>query len=215
VNRESTKRSELRPKYPARLSRKESQAITRARLIAVARDHFLRDGLGAAVMDKIAEEAGYSRGALYANFKCKEDLFLAVIEAATETSIDHLQAILNNKQSAKRRFEMFRDAIVDRVTQPDWVILQTEFQANALRSAVIRKHFLQVLQRRAEAGAAIIKECATVLKLTLGAPAEDIAALLGSFSEGLALRQALELTRDAKHARRLALLCFDRFVPYR
>lgn len=166
-------------------------------------------------MDTIAEEAGYSRGALYANFKCKEDLFLAVIESDIETSIDHLHTILNNKQSAKRRFEMFRDAIADRVTQPDWVVLQSEFQANALRSAKVRKRFLEALQRRAEAGAAIIRECATVLKLTLGAPPEDIAALLGSFSEGLALRQALELTRDAKHARRLALLCFDRLVSYR
>ena len=48
---------------------------TRATLIAVGREHFLRYGLGGAVAEKIAEDAGYSRGALYSNFDGKEDLF--------------------------------------------------------------------------------------------------------------------------------------------
>jgi TetR/AcrR family transcriptional regulator, transcriptional repressor of aconitase len=62
-----------------RLTREESQAQTRAKLMAVGREHFLRYGLGGAVAEKIAEDAGYSRGALYSNFDGKEDLFLAVI----------------------------------------------------------------------------------------------------------------------------------------
>jgi AcrR family transcriptional regulator len=48
--------------------------------MAVGREHFLRYGLGGVVAEKIAEDAGYSRGALYSNFG-KEDLFLAVIRA--------------------------------------------------------------------------------------------------------------------------------------
>src|ERR1700759_5504076 len=51
-----------------RLTREESRAQTRATLIAVGRRHFLRYGLGGAVAEKIAEDAGYSRGALYSNF---------------------------------------------------------------------------------------------------------------------------------------------------
>jgi hypothetical protein len=46
-----------------RLTREESQAQTCASLIAVGRKHFLRYGLGGAVAEKIAEDAGYSRGA--------------------------------------------------------------------------------------------------------------------------------------------------------
>jgi AcrR family transcriptional regulator len=45
-----------------RLTREESRAQTRATLIAVGRRHFLRYGLGGAVAEKIAEDAGYSRG---------------------------------------------------------------------------------------------------------------------------------------------------------
>ena len=44
-----------------RLTREESRAQTRAALIAVGRRHFLRYGLGGAVTEKIAEDAGYSR----------------------------------------------------------------------------------------------------------------------------------------------------------
>jgi AcrR family transcriptional regulator len=62
-----------------RLTREESRAQTHAALIAVGREHFLRYGLGGAVAEKIAEDAGYSRGALYSDFDGKEDLFLAVI----------------------------------------------------------------------------------------------------------------------------------------
>jgi TetR/AcrR family transcriptional regulator, transcriptional repressor of aconitase len=62
-----------------RLTREESRAETRATLIAVGRRHFLRYGLGSAVAEKIAEDAGYSRGALYSNFDGKEELFLAVM----------------------------------------------------------------------------------------------------------------------------------------
>lgn len=199
-------------KHLTRLSRKETQARTCAKLIAVARKHFLRDGVGAAIADKIAGDAGFSRGALYANFKTKDDLFLAVIESSAEANAEHFQSILHSKQSAKRRFEMFRQAVADRVTQSDWVSLQAEFQANALRSGKIRRRFLEVQRHGAEAGAAILREGAAVLDLKLSASPEDIVALLGSFSEGLAIRQSLARPRDDKHARRLALLCFDRLV---
>jgi AcrR family transcriptional regulator len=71
---EQEKSSSIPQERPTRLSRKESQARTRTRLIAAARRHFLRDGVGAAVAEEIADEAGFSRGALYANFESKEDL---------------------------------------------------------------------------------------------------------------------------------------------
>ena len=42
-----------------RLTREESRAQLRATLIAVGREHFIRYGLGGAVAEKIAEDAGY------------------------------------------------------------------------------------------------------------------------------------------------------------
>ena len=73
-----------------RLSREESQAETRARLIAAARKHFLRDGYSNASLDRIAEEAGFSKGAVYSNFASKGEVFLAVLEAHSQASVPPL-----------------------------------------------------------------------------------------------------------------------------
>ena len=44
-----------------------------------------RYGYGNLVLEQVAREAGYTRGALYHQFKDKEDLALAVVEWADET----------------------------------------------------------------------------------------------------------------------------------
>jgi AcrR family transcriptional regulator len=57
---------------------------TRAQLLDAALRVFLRRGFHAASLDEIAEEAGYTTGAVYSNFKGKEDLFLAVLDAEAQ-----------------------------------------------------------------------------------------------------------------------------------
>src|SRR3984885_11613524 len=102
-----------------RLTREESQAQTRATLIAVGRRHFLRYGLGGAVAEKIAEDAGYSRGALYSNFDGKEELFLAVIQAEQALHLNVFRSILKEESSAKGRLKKMRDTIADLLTDRD------------------------------------------------------------------------------------------------
>jgi AcrR family transcriptional regulator len=96
-----------------RLTREQSQAQTRAILMAVGRKHFLRHGLGGAVAEKIAEDAGYSRGALYSNFDGKEDLFLAVIREEQDRRMESFRSIFKEEPSAKQRLRRMREAIAD------------------------------------------------------------------------------------------------------
>src|ERR1700723_3101786 len=96
-----------------RLTREESQAQTRATLIAVGRRHFLRYGLGGAVAEKIAEDAGYSRGALYSNFEGKEDLFVAVIREEQDRRTEALHSMFKEEPSAKGRLRRMRETIAD------------------------------------------------------------------------------------------------------
>ena len=49
-------------------------------LVETARAMFLRDGYAATSLEKVAEEAGFSKGAVYSNFDGKDDLCLAVLE---------------------------------------------------------------------------------------------------------------------------------------
>lgn len=64
-----------------RLSRAETKEQTRQRLLESAARAFADKGFGGASLEEIAESAGYSTGALYANFASKEQLFMEVVAA--------------------------------------------------------------------------------------------------------------------------------------
>jgi AcrR family transcriptional regulator len=57
---------------------------TRTSILEAATTEFARHGLGGARVDRIAERAGANKRMLYYYFGSKEDLFLAVLEAAYE-----------------------------------------------------------------------------------------------------------------------------------
>lgn len=63
----------------------ERRARTRAALLEAAARGFSRYGYGNLVLEKVAAEAGYTRGALYHLFSGKEELALAVVEWVADT----------------------------------------------------------------------------------------------------------------------------------
>src|SRR5919204_4168878 len=62
-----------------RLLRAERKERTKSELIEAARTVFLRRGFHQASLEEIADEAGYTKGAVYSNFDGKDELFLAVL----------------------------------------------------------------------------------------------------------------------------------------
>jgi AcrR family transcriptional regulator len=76
------------PPAPAsrpRSTQAERSARTRSALLESAAQGLSRYGYGNLVLEKVASEAGYTRGALYHQFKDKEDLALSAIEWTFET----------------------------------------------------------------------------------------------------------------------------------
>lgn len=63
----------------SRMTRAEQQAHTRAAVLATARQEFSEFGYGPAKIDRIAERAELTRGAVYSNFPSKRALYLAVV----------------------------------------------------------------------------------------------------------------------------------------
>lgn len=63
-----------------RKSRAEQQAETRNNLLDAALEVFIERGFHGASIDAIAQLAGYTKGAVYANFANKDELFLAIID---------------------------------------------------------------------------------------------------------------------------------------
>src|ERR671919_1150196 len=76
---------QMNPAVPRRSTQAERRARTRDALLESAARGLSRYGYGNLVLEQVAREAGYTRGALYHLFKDKEDLALAVIEWVLET----------------------------------------------------------------------------------------------------------------------------------
>ncbi len=68
-----------------RPTQSERSARTRSALLESAARKISRHGYGNLVLEQVARDAGYTRGALYHQFRDKEDLALAVIEWVDET----------------------------------------------------------------------------------------------------------------------------------
>ena len=68
-----------------RSTQAERRARSRSALLESAARGLSRYGYGNVVLEDVAREAGYTRGALYHQFKDKEDLALAVLRWADET----------------------------------------------------------------------------------------------------------------------------------
>jgi len=68
---------------------------TREYLLQAAARVFAERGFHGASLDEVAAAAGFTKGAVYSNFKNKEDLFLALLEANQQREMDALYATLN------------------------------------------------------------------------------------------------------------------------
>ena len=196
-----------------RLTREESRAQTRTRLIAIGREHFLRYGLGGAVAETIAEEAGYSRGALYSNFDGKEELFLAVIHEEQARHFNVFRSILTQEPSSRKRLRRMRDTFADMVTDPDWIVLHAEFETEALRSERIRVSYLQLHRQMMRDGQALVRDLMRSSEMTLRLKPTDFIMAMLAFSHGLAVNQKiLGIELPQKSTRILIQRLFDHLV---
>ncbi len=75
----------LAPTGRRRPTQAERRARTRSALLESAARGLSRYGYGNLVLEQVAREAGYTRGAIYHQFKDKEDLALAVLQWVDET----------------------------------------------------------------------------------------------------------------------------------
>ena len=80
------------PLEPLTAERRRQQ--TREYLLQAAAQVFAERGFHAATLDEVAAAAGFTKGAVYSNFKNKEDLFLALLEDAYAREMTALRATI-------------------------------------------------------------------------------------------------------------------------
>ena len=174
-----------------RLSRAESRALTRERLVATARTLFLRDGYAATSLDKVAEEAGYSKGAVYSNFAGKDSLCLAVLDAIHEEVADAVLGSLEGAatlEEALGSFDLWAEA---RLGDPEWSALEAEFAAVGRRDPRLREAVAGRNARLRAMVADALERCCRDFGLTLAIDPQDAASALLSLGFGLGLQRSL------------------------
>lgn len=110
---------------------------TRLALLDSARRIFARDGFEASRIEDIAAATGHTRGAFYAHFSSKEDLFFALLEQEANRRIQQIRAAMDGLEDPEERLNAFRSFYVgwrDR----QWVLLMLEFRLFALRHPKLR-----------------------------------------------------------------------------
>jgi AcrR family transcriptional regulator len=112
---------------------------TRALLIAAAETIFVRDGYEGAELGEIAALAGRTKGAIYAQFASKEDVFLALIEERTQRSRQEMEALLAKSKSVDGNLAALRAFYLKRVDDQAWNILLLEFKLFAMRHPESKK----------------------------------------------------------------------------
>ena len=78
----------------SRLRTSPTRDDTRDKLFEAAARVCEEQGIGAASIEDIAAAAGFSRGAFYSNFKSKDELIIAMIEAHVDQSIRRMHELL-------------------------------------------------------------------------------------------------------------------------
>jgi AcrR family transcriptional regulator len=134
-------------------------AATRRKLIDSAARIFARDGFEAARLEDIAAAAGYTRGALYANFKDKEDLFFALLEDWIGERVSELDELLRKEaQHPADKLHTLRNYYAQCAKDRRLVLLSLEFTLYAIRHPAAHAR-LRTRKRRLRAhGTELIRE---------------------------------------------------------
>jgi AcrR family transcriptional regulator len=128
-----------------RLSRGEQQQQTRERIVDAAEQLFVDEGFHAVSVDRVAGEAGYTKGAVYSNFESKEDLFLAVYERRATRGIAEVEAQLAAAGGASEGMDAIADRIMRRRGRDDgWLAVFFEFWAHVVRRPALRARFGEI-----------------------------------------------------------------------
>ncbi|MEA2167792.1 MAG: hypothetical protein QOF76_1092 [Solirubrobacteraceae bacterium] len=115
----------------------------RAELLDAALRVFARRGLRAAGVDEIAEEAGYSKGALYWHFAGKEALLLALIEERVDAPTRELVAAAAGAPPERDMSLVVADALLRRLAEDrDALLLAREYWSLALRDGELRERYI-------------------------------------------------------------------------
>ncbi len=190
-----------------RQTRVEQREQTRRRLLEAAARVFARRGFEAASVEEIAEAAGYSRGAVYSNFRDKDDLYVTFLEERMSEEAAELAAVASAAPGWPARMAALRAQYV-RSHGKDTAVLYAELQLAAARHPDLRRKLRALFEKHVETFARIVWD----LRGDLPEQFRPVFVALFAALEGIALQKASGHATDAQAEQALGLV-FDAVAP--
>lgn len=178
---------------PQRLTRKQRQEHTRRCLLESAGRVFARRGLMQASVDDVAADAGFTKGAVYANFGSKEELFLEMLDLRFgQRLVDMERAMSTDEPPEIQARAAGRDFVDFLSSDPDWKRLFFEAALHASRDdgfrvklqehyATMRARMADLLRARSQAGG-----------FDPGVPFDQLATMIFAMANGIGFEQLVE-----------------------
>jgi AcrR family transcriptional regulator len=181
-----------------RRSRIERSEKTRAALLRAAARSICELGMRGASIDRIAADAGYTKGAFYAHFASKEELFLIMLDEHFAAELARLDAVLSGAgdpvEEARAAAE---DFLVHIDSDPEWRRLYQEFATHAARHDAFRAEFAARQCALRERMAGVFTRWAIDLGITPSVPPSEVAAMTFFMADGFLLNQMIDPELDA------------------
>jgi AcrR family transcriptional regulator len=174
----------------ARLSREDSQKQTRTRLLESAHEMFALHGFSGASVDRIAEHACYSKGAVYSNFASKEALFLELLGQHSSQELASLSVLLETGGSAADILRALKKRYSSIDKDLTLAMLSSEFQLQAGRDPEFAEAFAALYRDQRTAIAGLVELLAQKAGVPAPPDALEIATALMALKHGIALQRA-------------------------
>jgi AcrR family transcriptional regulator len=169
---------------PKRLTREDKRAANRSLILRAAREVFGRRGYHSATIEEIADEAGLSNGAIYYNFKNKEDLFLALLDDRIQERALSVAGILSSADADAQAHDVISSIKANRT----WRLLFLEFVTYAARNP---KFARRLRRQRARMRTALSETIERQIpdRLSGNVPPDRLSLILIALANGLAIEE--------------------------
>lgn len=164
----------------------DKRARTRARLLAAARELIREHGYERTTLREVARRAGMTSGAIYGNFRDREDLFIALADAYWPPLAPQVAAAATFAEVMRALAGALIDALPERRLAAAGRLTG---MAYALKQDAMRARVLEITARTYDAGAAWLRTAADPRELPM--PADTLVPVLHALIEGLTFQRLL------------------------
>jgi len=168
-----------------------------ARIVDAMRTSVAQRGVAGSTFDRVARQAGVSRGLLHYYFGTKEQLLVEVVRRDAELRM----GVLDDRLAEARTADDFIDLLVFSLEElvredPDFITVVFEMFSLSQRNDEIAAELAELLRRTREHVAALLAAKHAEGVLHLHAEPEAIAEVLFALGDGIALRMLADRRRD-------------------